>query len=210
MSDVDVMGCPCCGHPQVSMFEHLKAAHRGEDWGQFSSRRLPTNGHGQVVIGLTRRIAYALAVHPLSDVPRSFVRSVLPEKSREVSASSRVGGGGRYESYTSRELLNILRKFEKLGSVARIGEHVRVLRRDELWECATREVGEARVEWISIERAVQPAREAVRAARVEADKQRALRELQAVYELMKHDVGVWTGDRRQVRHVPHGWRGRPS
>lgn len=172
--------------------------------------------NGQVAIGIKRRIEYALAVHPLDAVPRSFVRAVLPEKGRKMLPSAthlkryHLNNRGP-DSRTTRQFQEALRQLERDGLIRRDPTHVHVIDRPELLRRATKDIeSDSRVEFLAIEAAVEPAKRAVREAEDVRRRERALRELQAVYHLMKHDRGVWAGGRSSVRHVPHGWRGRPS
>ena len=208
--------CPVCGEKVETelMLAHLRQTHPTDHWGAYSTKAIVANG--QVVIGLGRRICYALAIWPHDAAPRSVIRAMLPERGRTTHTAHRhakhhaQGKSSAGENRTSRQFQERLRQYELAGMIERGSTYIRIVDRDSLWGLATNGVVGERVEFLAIEKAIQPAREAVARAELEAAKRAALRDLQAVYDLMKANAGVWHGGKSNVRHVPHGWRGRPS
>lgn len=206
--------CPVCGEQYAddAMFGHLRERHPSDDWGPFSTLGDGPTINGQIQISTGRRLAYALYIWPMDFAPRQVLRAMMPESGRRQRSSGQrhTGHVRSTHSRTSKKFSDQLYDMERAGEIARGERYIRILDRAAIEQRALRGVVGERVEFLAIEQAVAPAKEAVEDARAEHARAQALRDLQAVYDLMKADRGIWHGGKSSVRHVPHGWRGRPS
>lgn len=206
--------CPLCqiDMPDEGAFDHLRLEHPDDNWGEFSTHNVESTVDGRVVIGVGRRVAYALCIWPLEVAPRNIIRAMLPEEGRVQRSTGQRHSGHLQATHsrTTKKFADRLYEMDSAGLIERGSRYIRIVDRDALRSRALRNVSDDRVEFLHIDRAVEPARRAVAEAKAERERQQALRDLQAIFDLMKNDAGVWHGGKSNVRHVPHGWRGRPS